>query len=147
LIDDALIPHLRTLLKDLAAQRVLVLTAGDAILVATLAAGLPPDGVLFAFEADPTLAARSRALFAEAGVAGKIHVMIGSSDRLLHKVAGPFDLVIAAGGAPIPAPALTRVRALLRPEGVLISHGVPDDGRWDTSGLDAGSGLVKSVKR
>jgi predicted O-methyltransferase YrrM len=146
-MDDSVVPRLISLLARLAAPRVLALTTGDGEIIAQMSAALPPEGAIFAFEPDPQRAASVRARLAQAGAPGNVHVMIGAPARLLHKVAGPFDLVIATGSPVEAGPVLDRIHALLTPLGVLVSPGVPDDARWDSAALTDGSPLIRSVKR
>jgi predicted O-methyltransferase YrrM len=107
-----------------------VLEIGTAIGYSTLwmAAALPPDGLLMTLERDPSRAATARQYFAEAGVDGRVTVMVGDADRYLHKLAGPFDLVFQDGDKAGYAPMLDRLVALLRPGGVLVTDNVLWDG-------------------
>jgi predicted O-methyltransferase YrrM len=107
-----------------------VLEIGTAIGYSTLwmAAALPADGMLVTLERDPSRAAAARGSFAEAGVDGRVTVMVGDADRYLHKLAGPFDLIFQDGDKAGYAPMLDRLVALLRPGGVLVTDNVLWDG-------------------
>jgi predicted O-methyltransferase YrrM len=107
-----------------------ILEIGTAIGYSTLwlARALPADGVIFTIEIDPERAALARSAFERAGVASKVNVMVGDASRLIHKVAGPFDLVFQDGHKPHYAELLDRVAAVLRPGGVLVTDNVLWDG-------------------
>jgi predicted O-methyltransferase YrrM len=47
--------------------------------------------------------------------------MVGEAVRLVHKVAGPFDLILQDGSKDQYEPVLDRLVGLLRPRGVLVS--------------------------
>jgi predicted O-methyltransferase YrrM len=79
------------------------------------------DSVLLTVERDAARAAVARAHFEQAGLASRANVMIGSAARLVHKVAGPFDLIVQDGDAALYGSLLDRLVALLRPGGVLVS--------------------------
>ena len=87
---------------------------GDATL--KLAAALPADGLLIGMEADPMLAAEARERLRVAGHAEKVSVIVGEPARFLHKVRGPFD-VILLHHHDLPR---EKLAALLRPGGMLI---------------------------
>jgi predicted O-methyltransferase YrrM len=87
---------------------------GDATLA--LAAALPKDGLLIAMEADPVAAAEARRRLRDGGYDDRVSVIIGEPARFLHKVSGPFDLIVLHQ-RDLPREKLT---ALLRPGGMLI---------------------------
>jgi predicted O-methyltransferase YrrM len=119
---------LHALVRAMAATRVLEI--GTAIGYSTLwmAAALPPDGLLVTLERDASRATTARGYFREAGVDGRVNVMVGDADRYLHKLAGPFDLVFQDGDKRGYEPMLDRLVALLRPGGVLVTDNVLWDG-------------------
>lgn len=79
---------------------------------------LAPGGLLLTMEADPRKAARARRRFADAGCGGRISVIVGEAARFLHKVRGPFD-VIVVNVPGVPQEPLTRLRA---PGGVVVAN-------------------------
>jgi predicted O-methyltransferase YrrM len=79
------------------------------------------DSVLFTVERDAARSVVAREHFEQAGLASRANVMIGSAARLVHKVAGPFDLIVQDGDAALYGSLLDRLVALLRPGGVLVS--------------------------
>jgi predicted O-methyltransferase YrrM len=87
---------------------------GDATLL--LAAALPPDGLLIGMEADARLAAEARHRLRAAGHDDRVSVIIGEPARFLHKVRGPFDLIVLHQHD-VPREKLS---ALLAPGGILI---------------------------
>jgi predicted O-methyltransferase YrrM len=91
--------------------------AGDGTL--QLAATLPPDGMLITMAGDAACAAAARRRFSDAGFADRISVIVGEPGRFLHKIRGPFELIVQndpgdRGGLH------DRLIALLAPDGVLI---------------------------
>lgn len=73
--------------------------------------------MLIAIEPDPSLAAIARRRFAEAGMGDRIHVIVGEPSRFLHKVRGPFDLIVQRHPD---ASVRARLRALLTADGILV---------------------------
>ena len=90
---------------------------GDGTLV--LAATLPSGGLLLTMEADPAAAAVARQRFAEAGLADRISVIVGEPRRFLHKIRGPFDLIVH-NDADDRDGLHDQLLALLRPGGALM---------------------------
>jgi caffeoyl-CoA O-methyltransferase len=89
-----------------------------------LARALAPGGVVFTVERDAARAAIARDYFAQAGVADRVNVMVGEATRLVHKVAGPFDLVVQDGSKDQYETTLDRLIGLLRPAGVLFTDNI-----------------------
>ena len=89
-----------------------------------LARALAPGGVLFTVERDPARALIAREHFAQAGVADRVNVMVGEATRLVHKVAGPFDVVVQDGSKDQYETTLDRLIDLLRPHGVLFTDNI-----------------------
>jgi predicted O-methyltransferase YrrM len=89
-----------------------------------IARALAPGGLLFTVERDGARAAVAREHFAHAGVADRVNVMVGEAVRLVHKVAGPFDLIVQDGSKDQYEPTLDRLVDLLRPRGVLFTDNI-----------------------
>ena len=51
-------------------------------------------------------------------------MLVGDAERLLAKVAGPFDLIFQDGAKPLYVSLLDRLVALLRPGGLLVTDNV-----------------------
>lgn len=152
---------LQTLARDCGARRILEIGAREFTL--SLAATLPPDGMMISMEADAALAGGTRSRLAAAGYADRVSVMVGEAARFLHKIAGPFDLIVQAGTPAVSESRHERLVALLRPNGVLVtdnivangdhdpvaavSHRLAADHRLHTSFLPVGGGVAISVKR
>lgn len=110
---------LRSLVRDARATRILEVGTGDGEVTLALIAELPPDAPLITMEADATIAAAARQRFAAAGFAHRISVIVGEPVRFLHKIRGPFDVIVRR--VPDEPGALgAKLAVLLRPEGVLI---------------------------
>lgn len=109
--------HLQAVARALGAKRILEIGTGDGYATLQLASALPADGMLITIEADPAVAAKARQAFAIAGHADRISVIAGLPSRFLHKVSGPFDLVVEHGTS---GASRERLLALLRTGGVLI---------------------------
>jgi predicted O-methyltransferase YrrM len=93
-----------------------------------LAGALPPGGLLLTVEMDPERAREARDNFARAGLADRATVIVGDAQRMLAKVAGPFDLIFQDSDKQLYIPVLDRLIALLRPGGVLVTDNVLWDG-------------------
>lgn len=152
---------LQTLARDCGARRILEVGTGH--LTLSLAAMLPPDGMMISMEVDATLAGHARSQLAAAGYADRVSVMVGEAARFLHKIAGPFDLIVQGGAPAVDESLHERLVALLRPNGVLVTdniggngdhdpvvafrHRLAADPRLQTSFLPVGGGVAISVKR
>jgi len=89
-----------------------------------LARALAPGGALFTVERDAARAAVAREHFMRAGVADRVNVMVGEAVRLVHKVAGPFDVIVQDGSKDQYEPTFDRLIGLLRPGGVLFTDNI-----------------------
>lgn len=143
---------LRVLAAAVRARRVFDIGTGYGLTALSVALELPADGLLFTVERDPVRAAVARDAFDRAGVAGRVNVMLGEAARLVHKVAGPFDLIVVDAGND-PPPVADRLIALLRPGGALVwigpadSVGGPQPGALlRTAVLETGDAVTVSVK-
>jgi predicted O-methyltransferase YrrM len=110
---------LRVLAAAIGATRVLEIGTGIGYSGIWLTGGLPPGGSLFTIEIDPGRARAARENFARAGLQDRANVMIGDAERLVAKVAGPFDLILQDAGNALSTPTLNRLVSLLRPGGLL----------------------------
>ena len=106
------------------ARRVLEIGTVNGYAALWLARSLPNDGGLFSIEIDPRRAAMARAHLDAAGLGNRAHVIVGDAARMVHKVAGPFDVIYNAGDERPHGPLLDRLAALLRPGGVLVTGNV-----------------------
>ena len=98
-------------------MRILEIGAGRGDTTLAVAAAMPGDGLLIAMEGDATNVSHTRDRLAACGHDDRVSVMAGEPARFLHKVRGPFDLIILhAAYEELRAKAI----ALLRPGGVLI---------------------------
>jgi protein-L-isoaspartate O-methyltransferase len=99
-------------------MRILEIGAGRGEVTVALAKALPDDGVLIAMEADPAIAGEARDRLSAGGYADRVSVIVGEPARFLHKLRGPFELIVVHPGTPdVPQ---DRIGALLRPGGMLI---------------------------
>jgi caffeoyl-CoA O-methyltransferase len=115
---------LRVLAVSSAPRRILEIGTGYGCSGIQLARALAPEGMLFTIERDPARAATARQHFEGAGLASRVSVMVGEAARLVHKVAGPFDLILQDGPKDQYEPMLDRLIGLLRPRGVLVSDNI-----------------------
>ena len=106
------------------ARRVLEIGTANGYSALWLARSLPEDGGLISMEIDPRHAAMARTHLEAAGLGDRAHVIVGDAARMVHKVAGPFDVILNAGDQRQYGPLLDRLVALLRPGGVLITGNV-----------------------
>jgi predicted O-methyltransferase YrrM len=94
-----------------------------------LARALPPDGMLLTMEMDPERGREAQENFASAGLSSRASVIMGAAQRMIAKVAGPFDLIFQDGDKKLYVPMLDRLVALLRPGGLLVTDNVLWDGK------------------
>lgn len=106
------------------ARRALEIGTGNGYSAVWLARALPAGGALFTIEIDPGRAGIARRNLAGAGLEDRVTVMNGDAARLVHKLAGPFDLVFNDGDKLQYGPLLDRLVALLRPGGLLVTDNV-----------------------
>lgn len=112
-------PHRASPAEASSRRRVLEIGTGDGDGTLALAATLPPDGLLITMEADAKRATAARQRFSHAGVSDRVSVIVGEPGRFLHKIRGPFDLIVQ--NDPEDRDGLhQRLIALLAPGGVLI---------------------------
>jgi predicted O-methyltransferase YrrM len=107
-----------------APRRMLEIGTGYGCSAILLARALAPDGMLFTIERNPTRAAVARLHVERAGLGSRVSVMVGEAARLVHKVAGPFDLILQDGPKDLYEPLLDRLVGLLRPRGILVSDNI-----------------------
>jgi predicted O-methyltransferase YrrM len=128
LIDAEVGALLRVLATAVGATRILEIGTCVGYSGIWLAGALPPGGMLLTIEMDETRARTARDNFARAGLADRVNVMIGDAERLIAKVAGPFDLIFQDGDKKLYVPMLDRLATLLRPGGLLVTDNVLWDG-------------------
>src|SRR5262245_54355392 len=94
-----------------------------------LARALSTDGMLLTMEMDPERGREAQENFRLAGLASRASVIMGDAQRMIAKVAGPFDLIFQDGDKKLYVPMLDRLVALLRPGGLLVTDNVLWDGK------------------
>ena len=99
-------------------MRILEIGAGRGEVTLALAAILPQGGLLMAMEGDAANVTHARDRLRAAGYDDRVSVMAGEPARFLHKVRGPFDMIVLH---PEHDALRSKARALLRTGGVLIS--------------------------
>lgn len=105
------------------ATRVLEIGSGAGDQTLAIARALAPGGRLIALEPNQQLAHAVRERIASAGLADRAVIMVGLPARFLHKIAGPFDVIVATETAATERDALgPRLLALLRDGGRLITR-------------------------
>jgi predicted O-methyltransferase YrrM len=115
---------LRVLARLTTARRILEIGTGYGYSALSLASGMHPEGVIFTIEFKQARAEVAREHFAQAGLADRVNVMIGDARRLVHKVAGPFDVILVDADKQLFEPLHDRTIALLRPGGLLLTDNV-----------------------
>ena len=147
---------LGVLVRVMRAQRVLEIGTGSGTTGVAMADALPADGMLITLERQADVAATARQAFETAGHARKVSVIVGDASRYLHKVGGPFDLVIQDGDPELFGALHERLVMLLAPHGALITNNVAHggynemlsaDSRLHTTVLTVGDGVAVSVRR
>ncbi len=124
LVDAEVGALLRVLVLATRATRVLEIGTAIGYSGVWMARALPSNGRLMTMEADESRARIARENFARAGLADRVTVIVGDAQRMLHKIAGPVDLVFQDGDKKQYGPMLDALVALLRPGGLLITDNV-----------------------
>ena len=128
LVDAEVGALLRLLAASIGANRILEIGTAIGYSGIWLAGALPTGGMLLTIERDPDRARLAREHFARAGLANRVNILVGDAQRMLAKVAGPFDLIFQDGDKTFYEPALNRLVELLRPGGLLVTDNVLWDG-------------------
>jgi predicted O-methyltransferase YrrM len=128
LVDAEVGALLRVLATAIGAKRILEVGTCIGYSGIWLAGALPPGGMLLTMELDPARAEIARNNFSRAGLSDRANVMVGDAERLIAKVAGPFDLIFQDGAKKLYEPLLDPLVALLRPGGLLLTDNVLWDG-------------------
>ncbi|MBI3400682.1 MAG: O-methyltransferase [Acidobacteria bacterium] len=128
LVDAEVGVLLRVLATSVDAMRILEIGTAIGYSGIWLAGALPAGGMLFTMEMDPERAREARENFARAGLTDRVNVIVGDAQRMVAKVAGPFDLIFQDGAKSLYTLLLDRLVALLRPGGLLVTDNVLWDG-------------------
>jgi len=129
LVDAEVGALLRVLATAIGAAKILEIGTAVGYSGIWLAGALPPGGVLMTMEMDTDRAREARENFDRAGLADRVNVIVGDAQRMVAKVAGPFDLIFQDGDKRLYVPLLDRLVTLLRPGGLLVTDNVLWDGR------------------
>ena len=124
LVDAEVGALLRVLATALGARRILEIGTAVGYSGIWMAAALPPDGMLMTMEMDPARGREAQDNFKAAGLASRVSVIMGDAQRMIAKVAGPFDLIFQDGDKKLYGPMLDRLVTLLRPGGLLVTDNV-----------------------
>jgi len=124
LVDAEVGALLRVLAVSIGAAKILEIGTAVGYSGIWLAGALPADGMLMTLEIDPDRAREARENFARAGLTDRTSVIVGDAERMIAKVAGPFDLVFQDGAKHLYSPLLDRIVSLLRPGGLLVTDNV-----------------------
>ena len=124
LVDAEVGVLLRVLVLATRATRVLEIGTAIGYSGVWMAGALPEDGMLITMEFDEARARQARNNFTRAGLDSRVNVIVGDAQRMLHKVAGPFDLIFQDGDKKLYGPMLETLIGLLRPGGLLVTDNV-----------------------
>ena len=127
-IDAATGEVLEMLARGLGARRVLEVGTGTGDAALRVVKALPADGMVITLERNESRAIAARSEFERAGVAPRVAVMIGDASRYLHKISGPFDLVLQHVDLDQQRVFRPRLMELLRERGLLASTRPSADG-------------------
>jgi predicted O-methyltransferase YrrM len=128
LVDAEVGALLRVLALAVGARRILEIGTAIGYSGIWLAGALPSDGMLITIEMDPERVRTARGNFERAGLADRVSVVAGDAQRMIAKVAGPFDVIFQDGAKELYVPLLERTVELLRPGGLLVTDNVLWDG-------------------
>jgi len=124
LVDPEVGALLRVLVLATRATRVLEIGTAIGYSGVWMAGALPKDGLFITMEVDESRAKVARENFSRAGLADRVNVVVGDAQRMLHKVAGPFDVIFQDGDKKQYRPMLDTLVGLLRPGGLLVTDNV-----------------------
>ncbi|TKJ35549.1 class I SAM-dependent methyltransferase [Blastococcus sp. CCUG 61487] len=115
----------------LQARAVVSIGSGGGLTGLWLLRGMQPDGVLTALDGDPEQLRAARAAFAGAAVpAGRTRMIFGTPGEVLPRLSpDAYDLVVCAGHPREYAAQLDAVVGLVRAGGIVVCHGLLDQGR------------------
>src|SRR5215831_8699191 len=97
LVDAEVGALLQVLARSVKATRILEIGTAIGYSGIWLARALPPDGMLVTMEMDPDRGHEAQENFKSAGLASRASVIMGDAQRMIAKVAGPFDLIFQDG--------------------------------------------------
>ena len=97
LVDAEVGALLRVLARAAGATRILEIGTAIGYSGIWLAGALPADGMLLTMEMNTERARNARENFERAGLTGRTSVIVGDAQRMIAKVAGPFDLIFQDG--------------------------------------------------
>ena len=100
-------------------KRVLEIGTGNGEGTLALAQTLPADGLLITMEPHAENAIAARKLFSDAGLDDRIILIVAEPPRFLHKIRGPFELIVQHDAGDRDG-LHDKLIALLAPGGVLI---------------------------
>lgn len=129
LVDAEVGMLLRVLATAIGARKILEIGTAVGYSGIWLARALPPHGMLLTMEMDPERGQEAQENFKSAGLSSRASVIMGDAQRMIAKVAGPFDLIFQDGDKKLYVPMLDRLVALLRPGGLLVTDNVLWDGK------------------
>ncbi len=98
-------------------MRILEIGSGRGDRTLVLAGGLPQGGSIIGMEADAAQAATARQRLRGAGHDHRVNIIVGDPLRFLHKVRGPFDIIVLNIDVP-----RGRLDRLLTDGGVMIAN-------------------------
>lgn len=101
------------------ARRVLAVGASNGWPDLSPFSALAPDGLLIVMEEDATHAAELRRSYVRDGAGSRVTVIGGDPRRMLHKLAGPFDVIFCAQEH---LALREKLQQLLSVDGVLITN-------------------------
>jgi predicted O-methyltransferase YrrM len=118
------------LVRATGATHVLLIGGGAEAILAS-AGAQPAHGRVLAIEPDAEVAALIRERLVAAGHADRVSVMIGAPTRYLHKIAGPFEMIVDNGDPGRREAMHERLMKLLAPAGTLVTPNNRDPGRYN----------------
>ena len=117
-------------------------------------------GRLTTFEIDAGVARTAREIFAKAGVADLITVVVGDAHEAVSKLKGPIDIVFIDADKPGYLDYLDKLLPLVRPGGLILAHNifeasdnpsyveaVTTDPNLDTTLFATGNGMTITLKK
>jgi caffeoyl-CoA O-methyltransferase len=138
---------LSLLVKISGAKRIFEMGSAIGYSTIWLARAAGPGAEIFYTDGNPANAEKARAYFRRAGVAGRIHVMVGDALELLHRVPGKFDLIFNDVDKDQYPDVFGKAVPRLRRGGLLVTDNTLWSGRVTRKSKDAATRGIQEFNR
>lgn len=138
---------LALLVKIAGAKRIFEMGSAIGYSTIWLARAAGRGGEVFYTDGNPANAEKAKAYFRRAGVAGRIHVMVGNALELLHRAPGKFDLIFNDVDKHQYPEVFRKAVPRLRRGGLLVTDNTLWSGRVTRKSKDAATRGIQEFNR